>query len=359
MFSVKIPSASLGLVVSCALSMSLPAAAQSFSVSGPGGLIPAMNAGGGTYPTTPLLGEEFSSAVSVPSPVSSICLVRLTGWNHSWIGDVQIVLVDPNGVGHNIVCRPGYTGAGFGNASDAVGSPHDIVDATTPGALTVPVAGDMVAGIYAQHFGEPVSPFPDGTNNIFNTPMKLITGPQGTWTLKIYDWADGDTGAISGWTLEGNSCGSLPAPVTYCTAKTNSLGCVPQILGIGLSSATAGSGFTLRGINVRNNKPGLLLYSNGGRDAAPFQGGFRCVNTPLKRSIPINSGGSPAPADDCSGMYSIDMNAFAVGSLGGLPASYLVVPYSVVDAQFWGRDPGFPAPDNTTLSPGIEFVVGP
>jgi hypothetical protein len=156
------------------------------------------------------------------------------------------------------------------------------------------------------------------------------------------------------WKLEGAASNSV---ATYCTAKVNSLGCVPAIGSSGSPSATAGSGFTVTCANARNNRVGLIVYGTTGRDDRPFQAGYLCVFIPLHRTIQVNSGGNPAPANDCSGVYSIDMNAFAAGALGGAPIPALTVPGTVVNAQWWGRDKG--GFYNTTLSDAIEYPVGP
>ncbi|MEO6707994.1 MAG: hypothetical protein ABI054_12100 [Planctomycetota bacterium] len=146
---------------------------------------------------------------------------------------------------------------------------------------------------------------------------------------------------------------------TYCTAKLNSIGCTPSIASTGQASASASAGFSVRASNVRNQKVGLLMYGVTSRNYAPFQGGFLCVLPPVRRSPPTNSGGTPIPASDCSGVYTIDMNAFAHGLLGGNPLAALKTAGTVVDCQWWGRDAGFPFPNNTTLSNGLEYLVCP
>lgn len=143
----------------------------------------------------------------------------------------------------------------------------------------------------------------------------------------------------------------------YCTAKINSQGCTPAISATGSPSATSGAGFTIRGVNVLNNKPGLCLYSSAGQAAVPFAGGLRCIGLPIRRSVVLNSGGNPPP-NDCSGSYSIDLNQFAVGGLGGNPAAFLQLPGTIVNAQYWSIDPGFAFPFNASLTEALEFTIG-
>jgi len=147
------------------------------------------------------------------------------------------------------------------------------------------------------------------------------------------------------------------APHGYCTAKTNSLGCVPVMTFTGSPSVAAASGFAIVCTSTRNQKSGLLFYSVTGANNAPFQGGFMCVQAPTARTPITSSGGNAPPADDCSGAFSIDMNAFAAGALGGTPAPQLAVAGTAVYCQEWSRDPG--ASFQTNLSSAIRYVVLP
>jgi hypothetical protein len=334
----------------------------SVNASVPGGTIPASGSGGGgNYPTAlPTAGTEFRVLININVNVLNICKISIDGLVHTWVGDLQIVLYDPSGRGYNLMVRPGFSSAGgFGNSGDFTNGHYEFVEA---GGLTIPdtAATNIPAGKYNQHFGDPAGvPWPNGSNNIFNTKFSGIQGPPGPWALVIYDWAGGDTGACTQVTVEGNNnCNPGPPINIYCQAKTNSLGCVPAINSYGTPSATAGSGFQVIGMNVLNNKPGLLFYGVNGPASTPFQGGTLCVSPPIKRTPAVSSGGLPPP-NDCSGVYKLDMNAFAVGSLGGTPLPALTTPGTQVNCQWWGRDPGFPPPNNTTLSDGMQYVVGP
>jgi len=153
----------------------------------------------------------------------------------------------------------------------------------------------------------------------------------------------------------------------FCTAKATSLSCVPSISGNGFASPNGKLGFTIGCDNVNNNKPGLLLYGTSGQASLPFQGGLLCVQSPMSRSASSSSGGAAPPVQNCSGRWSIDYNAMIwakyhfvqTSTPTTAPASAFLVPGTVVQCQWWGRDPGFAVPNNSMLSDGLEFTLAP
>jgi len=178
-------------------------ASAQFSVSGGGSPIPASGSGGGgTFPTV-LPPTPAVSTVVVPEAVTSITSVEIADLNHTWSGDTQATLSDPNGVQHLLWLRPGQGGSGssFGNSGDFTGT----ISIVESGGATLPISGDIAPGAYNQSFetGTGVT-WNSGDAGIDNTALSAISGPAGTWTLSIYDWGGGDSGSFSGWTLNGN-----------------------------------------------------------------------------------------------------------------------------------------------------------
>ncbi len=144
------------------------------------------------------------------------------------------------------------------------------------------------------------------------------------------------TGSIRAY--HGASC-SLPA--VYCTAKVNSLGCLPEIGSTGRPSVSDPTPFTIEASQVLNNKPAVLFYGYSAQ-AVPFQGGTLCIGPPVRRTAVQSTGGNPPPLD-CSGTLSFDFNALIQsGADPQLAAGVLAY------AQYWYRDAQSPLPAGLT-----------
>lgn len=168
-----------------------------------------------------------------------------------------------------------------------------------------------------------------------------------------YSWYAPPTIGLQGvFMLRANGVDG-PSPDLRCVAKTNSLGCVPQMAFAGTCSASASSGFTVTASNVRNRQPGILIYSLAGVQQVPFQGGQLCIRPPIVRTPVVNSGGSPTGVD-CSGSYVFDFNAWIASG-----HDRRLVPGITVDAQFWSRDPGFEPATAIGLTQGAHFGIAP
>lgn len=325
----------------------------SASVSGPGGAIPAAGSGNGAWPTQ-MPSAPFESSVNVPHDVVGLTAVGLQGLSHSWIGDLQVVLEDPNGVGSTLMHRPGFTGSGAGNSDDFGGGLYTIVGAggnVFPNTAGAPPAS---AGVYNQHFGQGGGLWPSGTNSIFNAPMGAITGPAGVWKLKIYDWAGGDTGACTGWTMRYTP-GQL-GPVAFCTSGTTSNGCAATISATAHPSASFSQPCTLNVSNVEGQKLGVLFYGLNNAGFTPYAWGagnsFQCVKPPTQRTSSQFSGGT---ASLCDGSLSLDWNAYQLSHPNALGNPFGAG--GKLYAQAWFRDP--PAAKSTSLSNAIELTLEP
>jgi hypothetical protein len=240
-----------------------------------------------------------------------------TGSANPVINNLDLTVIEPNGT---TVYRGNVFSGGFSTTGGAADAKNNVERV----AVLSPAVGTWIVQVAATNVPQPKQGF-----------AMVMTGdvlPPGTCTGNV---------------------------TQFCSAKFNSLSCLPQIHGTGMPSSTAGAGFIITCTDARNNKPGLLFYGVNGQGTNPFQGGTLCVAAPVKRTPGVNAGGNPAPADDCSGVPTIDFNNFVVGGLGGNPLPTLQIPGTIVDAQWWGRDPGFGPPNNTMLSDGLEFTMCP
>jgi len=319
---------------------------------------------------------DIGRANSEPSPVYGGAVAQPGVWNRMTV-TAGTALKDLNGAAtsaHVSSSVQHHFDLGFDNPL-TFGDDELLLDAGHDGAMTL-----NFVGLNNGEYRVITYAFPPDQPLLYFTDVSVPGSPDPTQAVGGADWTGahvlGDTYAlhrkfVSDGTLSivctintlyatvnGVQLEPVPPLSSYCTAKPNSMGCTPAISGAGAPSASASTGFVVSSVNNRNNKSGVLFYGINGRASSPFQGGTLCVAVPIKRTMVVGSGGNPAPADDCSGVYSIDLNAFAAGSLGGAPLPELVVPGTWVDCQFWGRDPGFAAPDNTSLSDGLEYLIG-
>ncbi len=169
-----------------------------------------------------------------------------------------------------------------------------------------------------------------------------------------------DVVTVSGWTnsIHVHLGGGSGGWEHYCTAKLNSLGCLPRIWGTGTPSTVNARPFWIQVENVENQTPGIWIYQvNGTQTSIPFKGGKLCMGPTGVRRTPVqSSGGYPPWVHDCSGRFLLDFNAFAAGLAGGNPDPGLLVLGNSYLVQAWGRDRGFAPPNGVTLSDALEVV---
>jgi Tol biopolymer transport system component len=166
-----------------------------------------------------------------------------------------------------------------------------------------------------------------------------------TFSSDATNLVDGDTNASTDVFIHDPI-----GPANYCTAKTNSLGCLPQIGSSGMPSVSGPDNFYVTASNIFNNKLGIMLWSLA-PTSAPFAGGTLCLHSPIVRTPPQFSGGS-AQGNDCTGTYAFHFSQ-------NYMVQQLLVANTTVYAQYWCRDPGFAPPNNIGLTDALYFTITP
>ena len=177
---------------------------------GAGGAIPdatANNATPGVFSSTIVIAGQ-------PPTITSLNSVTLVFSSHSWVGDLEVELLAPNGDNVDLFSRVGdTTPTGFGDSSNLAGT-----------YIFVNSGGGNFAAAAASVGGSTV--VPPGTYNRSSTAGTAVPAADlddfsmfagdtinGTWTLFIRDWAVVDTGTFTSWSLDITSTdSSTPVP---------------------------------------------------------------------------------------------------------------------------------------------------
>lgn len=138
------------------------------------------------------------------------------------------------------------------------------------------------------------------------------------------------------------------SPTTYCTAKTNSAGCSPQISTTGSPTFTGADDFVITANSVLPSKPGLFFFGLQSMSALPFLGGVLCVQPPLVRTpVQLSTAGVA-----CEGTYAYAFQQTRMIGYGLLPGDRFF-------GQYWTRDRAHPDGTGVGLSDAVDVLVLP
>ncbi len=209
-------------------------------------------------------------------------------------------------------------------------------------------ASDSTSGIagYLGVWSTVATQEPTGATNIAASATSFTSNIGSSLSARYFHLRAKDLAGNWGPTQHfGPIVANAASVLTYCTGKTNSLGCVPAMSATGQPDISAGT-FQVACHNVLNNKIGYLFWGFAAA-SQPFQGGLKCVASPTWRTPNQLSGGNPS-GNDCSGSYSFVWTTAFMNSYG-------LVPGQTLHCQFWMRDPQ--SPSTSGLSNALRFTV--
>ncbi len=158
--------------------------------------------------------------------------------------------------------------------------------------------------------------------------------------------------SFPGGEIRGQVIAGCTNPTTFCTAKTNSQGCVPTIGSTGTPQLSGPDNLHITATNLINNKAGVMYWGLAPRvTPVAFVGGLNCIQAPTIRT-PIQNSGGNAPPDDCSGVFDFFFSQPYMASRG-------LVAGSQAYCQYWYRDSAHPDGTAAGLTDAICFELIP
>jgi subtilisin-like proprotein convertase family protein len=142
-----------------------------------------------TYPST-------IQVTGGPTTINTIA-VTLNNLSHTFVSDVNVLLVSPSGTGVILMCHVGG-GAGSQNAT---------LKFIPNGTVSLPtVTQALISGVYRCTVRNPPAAFPiPAPAGPYNSSLSPLLGSDanGTWRLYVWDDLAGDSGTIAGgWSID-------------------------------------------------------------------------------------------------------------------------------------------------------------
>ena len=198
-------------------------------------------------------------ALTVSGVTGAIQSISVTfNITHTWDADLDINLVAPNGNILNLV------GARGGSGDNFTGTIISSTSTTSLGTGAAPFTGTFAAdGLIGW-----------GPNSYLSnvaTFASLFSVPNGTWRLAMADFAGGDVGTLTSWSITINYAtpdAGIWTPVTGLF--TNSAGTTPYVAGTPAATVYASpAATTTYSVTVTNSSTGTRTFSTGGSVTVP------------------------------------------------------------------------------------------
>ncbi len=178
---------------------------------------------------------------------------------HTWDADLDINLVAPNGNILNLVGARGGSGDNFTNTTISSASTTSLATGTAP--FTGTFAADGFIGWGPSSYPSNVSAF-----------SSLFSVPNGTWRLVMADFAAGDAGTLTSWSITINA---VPPPTAGIWSPITGLfsdpaGTTPYVAGTPATTVYANpASTTTYSVTLTNSSTETRTFSGGGTVTIP------------------------------------------------------------------------------------------